>query len=101
MKSWIALALALTSLALAATFLSVVPASECGTPQLPRLLLAAIPAAVYALAGGYVVWKGERDLRLALFAVSLLIAAGYVAVLRETLPIVVQGEISCARHGGR
>lgn len=100
MKTWIALALALASLAAAALLLSVVPASECSTSPLPNFLAASIPGAVYALAGAYVVWNADRDQRLALFFGSLLIAAGYFAVLRLTLPMVVGTEAGCAPAGG-
>jgi cytochrome bd-type quinol oxidase subunit 2 len=100
MKNWIALALALASLAAAALLLSILPASDCSERQLPDLLRASIPGAVYALAGGYVVWNADREQRLALFLGSLLIAAGYVAALRMTLPMIVRTEPICAPAGG-
>jgi hypothetical protein len=99
-KNRIAVLFALLLLGLAAMMAMVVPASDCVTHQGPQLAGALAALALYALAGGYVVWSGTREQRMLLFSLSVAIAAGYVYGLSQTLPMVVGSRSDCAQEMG-
>jgi hypothetical protein len=88
-------------LATAMLLWGLVPASECSTPQEIHWFTG-FPVFVFFLAAGcYIATRGTLAQRLLLFIASAAIVAGYVATLSQSLPMVLQLEISCAAQGLR
>lgn len=100
-RRWSATIGAVVALALAGFIASIPPASECSTPHGVHAWAAAPSFAVFLVLGSYVVAIASIAQRLALFVMSALVIAGFVAGLALSLPMVFDTEISCAAHGER
>lgn len=94
--TWLATLGALAALGAAMLLWGLAPASECSTPHAIHWWLGLPAFAIFTAAGGYVAVRGHAMQRLLLLLASAAIVAGYVAILSESLPIVIRTEIDCA-----
>lgn len=98
---WLVTIGATIALATAMLLWGLAPASECSTPQEIHWWSGLPVFVFYVAAGCYIAAQGTLAQRLLLFITSAGIIVVYVAILSQSLPIVIQTEISCAAQGLR
>lgn len=98
---WLAASGAILALALAMLFWGLAPASECSTPHQIHFWGGLPVFGLFVATGCYVAARGTVTQRLLFFLASAAIIAVYVAVLSQSLSMVIQTEIGCAAEGLR
>ncbi len=92
---WLATIGSIIALTVAMLSWGLTPASECSTSHSIDWWRGLSFFATFVVAGGFIAARGNTAQRVLLFLTSAAVIAGYVAVLSQSLPIVIQTEIGC------